>query len=81
MIVEQRRGDIAILRSMGASRRRVLGLFGSMGVLLGLAGTAVGMLVGVGLGYLIPYLVNSLSKNLGCDLMSQYFISICPCKF
>ena len=78
MIVEQRRGDIAILRSMGASRRRVLGLFSSMGVLLGLAGTAVGMLVGVGLGYLVPYLVNSLSKNLGYDLMSQYFISYLP---
>lgn len=78
MIVEQRRGDIAILRSMGASRGRVLGLFSSMGVLLGLAGTAVGMLVGVGLGYLIPYLVNVFSQALGYDLMSQYFISYLP---
>jgi lipoprotein-releasing system permease protein len=78
MIVEQRRGDIAILRSMGASRGRVLGLFSSMGVLLGLAGTAVGMCVGVGLGYLIPHVVNVLSQTLGYDLMSQYFISYLP---
>ena len=78
MIVEQRRGDIAILRSMGASRGRVLALFSSMGVLLGLAGTAVGMCVGIGLGYLIPYVVNALSHTLGYDLMSQYFISYLP---
>lgn len=78
MIVEQRRGDIAILRSMGAGRGRVLGLFSSMGVLLGLAGTAVGMFVGVGLGYLIPFLVNVFSQTLGYDLMSQYFISYLP---
>jgi lipoprotein-releasing system permease protein len=78
MIVEQRRGDIAILRSMGASRGRVLSLFSFMGVLLGFAGTVAGMLLGAGLGYLLPYFVNLASDTLGYDLMSQYFISYLP---
>ena len=78
MIVEQRQGDIAILRSMGASRSRVLGLFCLMGVVLGTAGTAVGMLLGVGLGHLGPYVVDWLSAALGYELMSQYFIAYLP---
>ena len=78
MIVEQRQGDIAILRSMGAGRVQVLALFSVMGLLLGLAGTVVGILVGVGLGLLLPALVSQASAVLGYDLMGQYFISYLP---
>jgi lipoprotein-releasing system permease protein len=49
-----------------------------MGVLLGFAGTVAGMLLGAGLGYLLPYFVNLASDTLDYDLMSQYFISYLP---
>ena len=50
MIVEQRRGDIAILRSMGTSRLRVLGLFCLVGIVLGVIGTLAGIAAGLLLG-------------------------------
>jgi lipoprotein-releasing system permease protein len=78
MIVEQRRGDIAILRSMGASRLQVLALFCMLGTLLGVVGTLAGVATGLGLGWLLPALVNGGSALFQYDLMSQYFISYLP---
>jgi lipoprotein-releasing system permease protein len=78
MIVEQRRGDIAILRSMGASRLQVLALFCMLGTLLGMVGTFAGVAAGLGLGWLLPALVNGASALFQYDLMSQYFISYLP---
>ena len=78
LIVEQRRGDIAILRSMGASRLQVLALFCMLGTLLGVVGTLAGVAAGLGLGWLLPALVNGASALFQYDLMSQYFISYLP---
>lgn len=78
MIVEQRRGDIAVLRSMGASRFQVLVLFCMLGTLLGVVGTLAGVAAGLALGWLLPALVNGTSAFLEYDLMSQYFISYLP---
>ncbi len=78
MIVEQRRGDIAILRSMGTSRIRVLGLFCLVGTLLGAIGTLMGNIIGLGLVFLVPPLINVASAALQYDLMSQYFIGYLP---
>lgn len=78
MIVEQRRSDIAILRSMGLSRVRVLGLFCLVGTVLGMVGTLVGITVGLLLGLGVPPLVNTVTASLQYDLMSQYFIDYLP---
>ena len=78
MIVEQRRGDIAILRSMGTSRARVLGLFCLVGTLLGAIGTLMGIIIGLGLVLSVPPLINAASAALQYDLMSQYFIGYLP---
>ena len=60
MIVEQRRGDIAVLRSMGASRFQVLALFCMLGTLLGVVEPS-GVAAGLVLGWLLPALVNGTS--------------------
>ena len=78
MIVEQRRGDIAILRSMGTSRLRVLGLFCLVGIVLGMIGTLSGIAVGLLLGWGAPPLVNAVTSSVQYDLMSQYFIGYLP---
>lgn len=78
MIVEQRKGDIAILRSMGSSRWAVLRLFSSLGVMLGVAGTVAGIAVGLLLSWIVPSLVNAASQLLLQDFMSQYFIGYLP---
>jgi putative ABC transport system permease protein len=50
--VAERRHEIGILRSLGATRGQVRGLFASEAALLGLAGAALGVPLGVGLAYL-----------------------------
>lgn len=53
MIVLARRREIAILKTMGAPDRAILGIFSLQGLLLGLAGTSLGLLIGAaGVTYL-----------------------------
>jgi len=47
MVVADKRADIAILRTMGASSRQILLIFMVQGSLIGLAGTAIGCILGI----------------------------------
>jgi lipoprotein-releasing system permease protein len=47
MLVKEKRRDIAILRTMGASRAAILRIFCRVGGLIGLIGTGIGFLLGV----------------------------------
>lgn len=51
-----KRKSVAVLRVMGAGRMRVLAIFVIQTVLLGIAGSLIGVLLGVGVQYLIPWL-------------------------
>ena len=46
MVVTDKRGDIAILRTMGASPRAILGIFMLHGTVIGVAGAGLGALLG-----------------------------------
>lgn len=78
MVVNQRAGDVAILRTLGGNTGLVVGTF----VLLGLALGAVGVLLGAGIGTLValglPSTYAALSEALGLALMSQYFVNYLP---
>ena len=78
MMVERHKADVAILRSMGATDRQIIGLFCCLGMLLGGAGIILGLLLGglaaIGLAQSFPF----VQWLLGMDLMSQYFISYLP---
>ena len=55
MVVVEKRGDIAILKTMGMTPRRILRIFITQGCLIGGAGTLLGGIGGVALGtYLSP---------------------------
>ena len=49
LLVRQKSRDIAILKTMGASSRRVMGIFMMQGVVIGVVGTTVGALSGLAL--------------------------------
>jgi lipoprotein-releasing system permease protein len=51
MMVMEKTRDIAVLRSMGAKRRQVQRIFMAQGVLIGILGTAIGLV----LGYLLSW--------------------------
>jgi CDP-diacylglycerol--serine O-phosphatidyltransferase len=47
MLVMQKRKEIAVLKSMGASRGSIMGVFIVQGLIIGMAGTALGLLLGL----------------------------------
>lgn len=49
LLVMEKHADIAILKTMGASRRSIMAIFMMQGLLIGLAGTAIGTTAGYGL--------------------------------
>jgi lipoprotein-releasing system permease protein len=78
MVVDQRRGDVAILRTLGSDTPTLIGAFVVLGTLLGgigiVLGVAVGALVALGLPPAYQWLVSTLEV----DLMSQYFVTYLP---
>lgn len=80
MVVKNKRPDIAILRTFGASPRSVLTIFVTQGTLIG----AIGTLAGIGVGALIAFnlesLIHVLEGLLGTRFMDakQYFMSDLP---
>ena len=78
MMVEQRKSDIAVLKSMGADNRSLLKVFCCLGLLLGGGGTLLGLALGVSLALFLPWLYTQFAGGFGLDLMSQYFISYLP---
>ncbi len=68
MLVRAKKRDIAILRTMGASRQSLLKIFVTVGVFIGFAGIALGMLLGfTGLFFKQP-IVNTIQRISGQEL-------------
>ncbi len=78
MVVDQRRSDVAILRTLGSDSRTVVWAFLLLGTTLGLIGIVAGLLVGVLVSLLLPDFYLWLTDSLSVDLMSQYFVNYLP---
>ena len=55
VIVMEKTRDIAILRSMGATARSIMTIFVLQGLMIGVVGTAVGAVLGVGVSWVLDY--------------------------
>lgn len=81
MIVNERRGDIAMLRTMGSRLRTVASAF----LVLGMVIAAIGVGLGVGAGLLLGVLAEQgfpwLEAVLGMPLMSEYLVTSLPVSF
>jgi putative ABC transport system permease protein len=78
-VVAERRRDIGMLRALGAGRRTILGAFLAEGLILGVVGTAVGLLAGYGLGWLGvfalgPILSEMMNVAIGAPVLSPALI-------
>jgi lipoprotein-releasing system permease protein len=80
MIVKEKQADIAILRTLGALPGNVLLTFAVQGVLIGLAGTALGALLGTVLADNLQALVAALEHLLGTQFLDArvYYMSELP---
>lgn len=80
MVVKHKKSDIAILRTMGFTRRGVLLSFVMQGMLIAGIGCVIGALFGSLLAYLAPSLLDLIEFLLGVDLLRTdvYPISYLP---
>jgi lipoprotein-releasing system permease protein len=80
MTVTDKRADIAILRTLGASPRSIMGIFMVQGAAVGVIGTGLGLLLGLGIAFNIDTIVPALEHLLGASFLPQdvYLISRMP---
>lgn len=78
MVVGSKRGDIAILRTMGMVPRDLVRVFFLQGSLIALVGVGLGLLVGVLFALALPTLAEWLQALLGQRLLDEYFVRDLP---
>lgn len=80
MVVTDKQSDIAILRTLGLTPGRVMAVFMIQGAVIGLAGTALGVMGGVSLALNVETLVPALEQLIGRKFLSPdvYYISELP---
>ncbi|GAB4216783.1 MAG: lipoprotein-releasing ABC transporter permease subunit [Rhodoferax sp.] len=80
MTVTDKRADIAILRTLGASPRSIMGIFVVQGAMVGVIGTLAGLLLGLGVAFNIDVIVPALERALGASFLPRdvYLISRMP---
>ncbi|MDE2306589.1 MAG: lipoprotein-releasing ABC transporter permease subunit [Gammaproteobacteria bacterium] len=82
MVVKDKRRDIAILRTLGASPRSILSVFIVQGTLIGVIGVAAGVAIGVLISVNLQQLVHGLQDALGVKFLDArvYFMSDLPAR-
>lgn len=82
MVVTDKRGDIAILKTQGLSNSSVMGIFIVLGCVIGIFGTLLGVMGGVLLALNVETIVPAIEQLFGVHFMSAdvYYISEVPSK-
>jgi lipoprotein-releasing system permease protein len=80
MVVQEKRGDIAILRTLGGTPADMLRIFATQGSVIGVAGTAAGVGLGLLIARNITAIVGGIERISGVALVDPqvYFISELP---
>ncbi len=80
MTVTDKRADIAILRTLGASPASIMLIFVVQGAMVGVIGTGVGLLLGLAVAFNIDTIVPALEALFGASFLPQdiYLISQMP---
>lgn len=68
MVVNEKRTDIAILRTVGMTPRDVVGIFMTQGVLIGWVGALLGLIVGLLLAFNVSTIVPFLERLAGAKV-------------
>ncbi|MFO7325484.1 MAG: lipoprotein-releasing ABC transporter permease subunit [Pseudomonadota bacterium] len=82
MVVKDKEGDIAILRTFGAGPSNILRVFGVQGAWIGVAGVAGGLVLGTLLAMNLESLVHLLERITGTRFLDAkvYFMSDLPAR-
>jgi lipoprotein-releasing system permease protein len=80
MVVTDKQSDIAILRTLGATPRSIMGIFIVQGITIGLVGTLLGLIGGVSLAKNVGVVVPFIERVFGIKFLAPdvYLISDLP---
>ena len=80
MTVQDKRADIAILRTLGASPKSIMGIFVVQGATVGVIGTLAGLLLGLGVAFNIDVIVPFIERVFNASFLPKdiYFLSRMP---
>ncbi len=70
MVVTDKRTDIAILRTLGASPRKVMGIFITQGLVIGWLGVALGVGFGLAIAFNVGTIEPFLEHTFGFQILS-----------
>jgi lipoprotein-releasing system permease protein len=71
MVVREKQGDIAILRTMGTALGTIRQIFLVQGFIIGMIGTLLGVALGIGFSLIASDLVTGLESVLGMQFLSS----------
>jgi lipoprotein-releasing system permease protein len=82
MLVKDKTADIAIMRTMGATKIEIVLIFSYIGISIGLIGTILGLVLGVSFALNIDTIKNLLESITNTSLFDPlvYFLSFMPSK-
>ena len=82
MLVKEKGRDIAVLRTMGASRGSVMTIFITAGSWIGLVGTSAGVVLGLILAAYLEPIHHLIERMTGQEILVEniYFLSTLPTK-
>lgn len=80
MVVTDKKGDIALLRTLGASTQKIMAIFVAQGAMIGGIGTLLGIILGTALSLNVTRIVGAIEKLFNVQFLSKevYFISFLP---
>nr|WP_288357491.1 lipoprotein-releasing ABC transporter permease subunit [uncultured Pseudomonas sp.] len=80
MVVNDKKGDIAILRTLGATPMQIMATFMVQGTVIGVIGTAIGALLGILAALNISAIIAGVERLLGFKFLNAdvYFIDYLP---
>jgi lipoprotein-releasing system permease protein len=82
MVVTDKRGDIAILKTQGLTSGSVMGIFMVLGTIIGVVGTILGTIGGIFLALNVETIVPAIEKIFNVHFLAAdvYYISYLPSK-
>lgn len=78
MVVTDKKADIAILKTFGASPRLITQIFMVQGMVIGVIGTALGTALGVLLALFVGDILSYINTAFNLHLFDAYFINYLP---
>lgn len=78
MVVTDKKSDIAILKTMGASPKLIRRTFMVQGALIGVIGTVIGTVLGVLVALNVSQIFQAVNEGFNLHLLDAYFINYLP---